>query len=86
MKCLSCGDCCKRMSPLSAPEPCPRMRVHDGICLCLDYDNRPDDCRKHTFISEVCPIGLSVLNIAADDIDAIKMRLSDIQLEINWAL
>lgn len=64
MYCLHCGDCCLRMSPLSAPEPCPKI-VQDGtFYFCGDYANRPSECSKHDFPSRFCPIGIEKLGLS----------------------
>jgi hypothetical protein len=79
MYCLHCGDCCRRMSPLSAPEPCPHIceAEHGGqtFTLCAVYRNRPKECANHTFPARICPIGISVLGL--DDLDAIRKRIDD---------
>ena len=67
MYCLHCGDCCKRMSPLSAPEPCPKLVEVEGFCLCGDYERRPDQCVNHDFPSHVCPVGWTVLGICSTE-------------------
>lgn len=67
MECLHCGDCCKRMSPISSPDPCPYMeRVTLGgeeFFFCRIYDNRPAACANHQFPSRFCPVGIDVLRI-----------------------
>jgi hypothetical protein len=69
--CLHCGDCCRRMSPLSEPDPCPHIieRERDGqkYTLCGIYEHRPEECRKHVFHARVCPIGASLLDIPTTD-------------------
>ena len=57
MDCLHCGDCCLRMSPKSAPEPCPDLVEINGFYFCTDYENRPKECVRHDFPSRYCPIG-----------------------------
>lgn len=63
MNCLHCGDCCLRMSPLSAPEPCQHIDQRGNFYFCLIYQNRPEECINHTFYSQYCPIGMSKLEI-----------------------
>lgn len=31
MYCLHCGDCCRRMSPISHPAPCPHIVEIQGL-------------------------------------------------------
>ena len=64
MECLSCGDCCLRMSPCADPVTgvCPHIvQPEPGLYLCADYENRPERCAAHDFPSRFCPIGVSVL-------------------------
>lgn len=61
MQCLYCGDCCLRISPISAPEPCPHIIKEGSFCFCSIYFNRPDQCKKHSFPSLFCPIGIEKL-------------------------
>lgn len=79
MYCLHCGDCCKRMRPISAPDPCPYLieRELDGqqYVLCSIYDNRPEECRNHSFPARVCPIGASLLDLPTTD--ALRKRIDD---------
>jgi len=57
MECLYCGDCCLRMSPKSAPKPCPDL-IHIGdFWFCGCYETRPNECRNHSFPHRYCPIG-----------------------------
>lgn len=64
MECLACGDCCKKMCPLSPGEPCKHLvEKKETIFLCSIYDKRPEQCRKHDFPYSVCPIGMNVLKI-----------------------
>lgn len=63
VNCLHCGDCCLRMSPLSAPEPCPYIKQVDNFYFCSCYEKRPEECVNHTFHSRVCPIGMDILNL-----------------------
>jgi len=70
MYCLHCGDCCLRMSPISAPEPCPKLRQDGDFYFCGDYEHRPEECINHTFHARFCPIGLDKLHL----INADKVR------------
>jgi hypothetical protein len=63
MYCLHCGDCCKRMSPISNSEPCPHI-ITDGIyTFCGIYKDRPRECVNHKFQARFCPVGLYVLKL-----------------------
>lgn len=73
MNCLHCGDCCLRMSPFSAPEPCPYLIKDESFYFCGIYESRPDECRNHTFPFRHCPIGVDTLNL--DDPLKISMRI-----------
>jgi hypothetical protein len=75
MYCLHCGDCCKRMSPLSAPEPCPHLIERETFFFCGIYDSRPKECSNHRFHTRVCPVGDSILNLQT--LDAIRKRIDD---------
>lgn len=75
MYCLHCGDCCKRMSPLSAPEPCPHLIECCTFVFCGIYDRRPEECRKHDFPARVCPVGASMLDLPTTD--ALRKRIDD---------
>lgn len=63
MNCLHCGDCCRRMSPFSAPDPCPYIIEVQGLVFCRIYENRPQQCRDHRFLVSKCPIGVGVLGL-----------------------
>jgi hypothetical protein len=83
MECLRCGHCCERYSPLSADpenEPCRHLsytgRVR--IAVCGVYRDRPQQCRDHTYLSSVCPIGRDVLGV--HDATALAMREHEIGL------
>ena len=71
MECLACGDCCRRMSPLSRqsdelnPEPCPLLEMHGNISFCTNYKNRPEECKNHSFPCNVCPIGVDTLKLSS---------------------
>lgn len=73
MYCLHCGDCCKRMSPLSAPEPCPKLVEDDGFYFCGDYEHRPHQCVNHSFPYHVCPVGWGVVGIR--DMEDMRLRV-----------
>jgi hypothetical protein len=73
MDCLHCGDCCLRMSPISAPEPCPKIKQDGDFYFCCDYNNRPSECVKHEFHSRFCPIGMAKLNLTSPD--AVRTRI-----------
>jgi hypothetical protein len=75
MDCLHCGDCCLRMSPLSAPYKCPLLIKEGTYFLCSDYENRPDGCKNHSFDSRFCPIGLSILKPSS--IEEIRYRIDE---------
>ena len=76
MDCLHCGDCCKRMSPLSAPEPCPNIIEDGDFCFCVNYNTRPEQCKNHKFPMRFCPIGLSILKLEYPrDTEKIRNRL-----------
>ena len=77
MYCLYCGDCCKRMSPISQPKPCPYLVEQDGFFFCSVYDHRPKECVNHEYQSRFCPIGLDVLKLDINDPDSIRRRLDD---------
>ena len=64
-ECLYCGDCCKRMSPISEG-PCPRLIEIGSFVFCGDYKNRPDKCKSHCFSGyHICPIGIDVLKMSS---------------------
>ena len=85
MYCLHCGDCCRRMSPLSAPEPCPHLVERGTFVFCGIYDRRPEECRKHDFPARVCPVGASMLDLPTTD--ALRKRIDDgFSLIANMAL
>lgn len=72
MECLHCGDCCLRMSPLSL-EPCSQLIQDDDFYFCRSYNKRPEQCRKHSFPSRFCPIGIEKLNL--QDTHQIALRI-----------
>jgi hypothetical protein len=58
MICLRCGWCCKHMSPISNPNPCPYLSYEGPVAVCSIYDCRPERCAKEDMGgAEVCPIG-----------------------------
>ena len=77
MYCLYCGDCCKRMSPISAPEPCPYIKEDGSFVFCAIYEERPEECKNHTFHGyRFCPIGMDVLGYSyPNDIERIRRRI-----------
>ena len=79
MNCLHCGDCCLRMSPLSAPEQCPHI-IQDGtFFFCSVYNQRPEECANHKFPARHCPIGIDKLGFINPQ--QIAQRIDD-----GWAL
>ena len=66
MYCLRCGDCCRRMAP-SGINPCPLLEFEGDVAKCTDYENRPEECKDHNFLSTFCPIGLAVLKITQEE-------------------
>ena len=76
MYCLYCGDCCKRMSPLSAPEPCPNIVEDGNFYFCANYTTRPSECETHSFPMRFCPIGLDILKLEYPrDTEKIRIRI-----------
>ena len=78
MYCLYCGDCCKRMSPIS--NPCPYIIQIDTYIFCSIYQKRPKECSNHEFDTRFCLIGLDVLKFDSNnpsDIDKIRFRIDD---------
>jgi hypothetical protein len=76
MECLHCGECCRKMSPLTASEhePCPSIVEVGGFTFCAIYRNRPRQCSDHDFsFARFCPVGLSVLEL--DGLDKIRQRI-----------
>lgn len=67
MDCLHCGDCCERMSPLSAPNPCPYIRREKSFVFCSRYARRPVECVRHQFPFRFCPIGVDKLGMEYTD-------------------
>jgi hypothetical protein len=76
MYCLYCGDCCKRMSPITGNgDPCPRLITKGSLHFCSTYNNRPSECENHKFSSRFCPIGIDMLKLS--DIEDIRKRIDD---------
>ncbi len=75
MYCLYCGDCCLRMSPLTNGTTCPKLKQDGTFFFCSDYANRPDQCYRHKFDSQFCPIGMSVLKFK--DLSAVSLRIDE---------
>lgn len=73
MICLHCGDCCLRMSPLTAPEPCPQLIQIETFYFCGNYERRPIECINHQLPGMFCPVGLTVLGL--DNLDKIRERI-----------
>lgn len=65
MICVSCGHCCKTMSPINGGY-CPLLVKEEDIYYCSDYENRPKECRDHDYNSRVCPVGVNTLNLIND--------------------
>lgn len=67
-----------RMSPISAPKPCPLIRKEGDYIFCSDYEHRPEECINHTFHgARFCPIGLDVLGLSyPEDIERIRARIN----------
>lgn len=78
MYCLRCGHCCKTMSPLTHPEPCPKLSMNGNVAICSIYEYRPTQCRNHDYPSRYCPIGADVLKL---DYEGAVSRFQ--QLELN---
>ncbi len=65
MQCLHCGGCCKTMSPISAPFPCPALIQCGEIYLCRDYEHSPQLCQNFDFEDfRYCPYGLNELQLS----------------------
>jgi len=78
--CLHCGDCCKRISPVTGNgEPCPHIKETGTFVFCSTYEQRPEQCRRHSFPARFCPIGLDTLKLT--EVDDIQLRL-----EKGWEL
>lgn len=79
MICVSCGFCCRTMSPINGGY-CPLLIEKESdtgkIYICSDYENRPKECKNHTFPASICPIGSDALGIK--DPQKLKARMSAI--------
>lgn len=79
MECVSCGFCCKTMSPINGGY-CPLLLEKDTesglVYYCSDYKNRPEQCKNHSMPARVCPIGVSTLKLVNDSL--IRKRMIDI--------
>lgn len=76
MHCLHCGDCCRRMSPLSQPDPCPRLAKVGTFYLCGRYAERPEECRDHEYsFARFCPVGMEVLGLR--DSEDLRRRIDE---------
>jgi len=62
------------MSPITGNgEPCPNLYNKDSFYFCSIYQDRPDDCVNHDFgFARFCPIGMSKLQLNANDVMDIK--------------
>jgi hypothetical protein len=81
MICLSCGFCCKNMSPINGGY-CPLLKNDGDIYYCSDHKNRPIECKNHTTPSDVCVVGKNVFGIKTPE--EIKQRLKNIRYIINF--
>lgn len=79
MLCVSCGHCCKTMSPINGGY-CPLLKEEETdsgtVFFCSDYKNRPKECRDHDYPTTVCPIGVRTLNLISDNL--ISERVQDV--------
>lgn len=79
MLCVSCGFCCKTMSPINDGY-CPLLLVKGSetgdIYYCSDYKNRPEQCKNHSMPAKVCPIGKETLKLINDNL--LNKRINDI--------
>jgi len=66
MYCLHCGDCCRRLSPLS-DGPCPHIREEGDFVFCGIYDRRPTQCANHDYPFRFCLIGVRDLKLTSAD-------------------
>lgn len=77
MICLSCGFCCKTMSPINYGY-CPLLKKDGDVYFCSDYPNRPNECVNHSVPCTVCTIGKNELDINTEN--EIKERLMKVKL------
>ena len=75
MYCLYCGDCCKRMSPISQPEPCPNIISVGSFVFCGCYPSRPKECGTHKYLARFCPVGLDILKIDSNNTENMRVRI-----------
>lgn len=79
MVCVSCGHCCKTMSPINGGY-CPLLLEEETdsgtVYYCSDYKNRPKQCKDHDYPAQVCPIGVNTLNLITEQL--IRKRIQDI--------
>ena len=76
MYCLHCGDCCKRMSPITGKgEPCPNIIENGDFVFCSKYEDRPEECKNHGFPSRFCPIGIDMLELK--NTEDIRQRIDE---------
>ena len=76
--CLSCGFCCKTMSPINGGY-CPKLLKKNtdsgDMYFCSDYENRPIECINHSMPANICPVGISILELTNE---LISNRIKDI--------
>lgn len=79
MLCVSCGHCCKTMSPINGGY-CPLLKEEESpsgtVFFCGDYKNRPQQCRDHDYPAIVCPIGANTLSLINESM--IRSRMNDV--------
>lgn len=84
MVCVSCGHCCKTMSPINYGY-CPLLvetpSESGTIYHCSDYANRPKECKDHDYNAAVCPVGIATLNLITDQL--IKDRMVEVRSVIK---
>ena len=62
MLCISCGHCCKTMSPVEVEGvECRHLGVKEDVFFCDVYPTRPQQCQDHHHPFRVCPIGLDIV-------------------------
>ena len=85
MNCLHCGDCCLRMSPLSYPDPCPKLVQVGTFYFCGDYEHRPEACRRHENPGRHCPVGVTKLGITEPGQVAIRIDMGYALIRRGWS-
>ena len=80
MICISCGFCCKNMSPINGGY-CPLLKNEGDVYYCSDYKNRPIECVNHSTPSNFCNVGIVVLKLKTES--AIKERLKKVKHTLN---